>query len=67
MFTSDGFEQGRDLGAAKGLVSKASAICFGLHCMCEKGDLHEVVGMGVGTHRGHWQYLIMDVMGGHAI
>ncbi len=50
--TSDGLEKSRDLGVAKGLVSKANAICFGLHCLCEKCNLHGEVGMGVGTYRG---------------
>ncbi len=62
----NGFDQGRDLGAAKGLVCKANAISFGSHCMSEEGDLHGEVGMGVGKHRGCRRYCILDVMGGHA-
>ena len=63
--TLDGFEQGRDLGAAKGLVHKVNAISFGLHCMREEGDLHGEVGMGIGKHRGRQRYCILE-MGGHA-
>jgi hypothetical protein len=55
------------LRTAKGLVCKANAISFGSHCMSEKGNLHEGVGMGIGKHRGCQQYCILYVMGGHAI